>query len=39
MQTASIITLDDLIAVLRRMGDEQDIERMEEYRTRYLASD
>jgi orotate phosphoribosyltransferase len=39
VQTASIVTLDDLIAVLRGMGDEGDIERLEEYRRRYLASD
>jgi hypothetical protein len=31
--------LDDLITVLRGMGDEGDIERLEEYRRRYLASD
>ena len=39
VQTASIVTLDDLIAVLRDKGDEGDIERLEEYRRRYLASD
>jgi orotate phosphoribosyltransferase len=39
VQTASIVTLDDLIAVLRGMGDEGDIERLEEYKRRYLASD
>ncbi|MCJ1366421.1 orotate phosphoribosyltransferase [Acarospora aff. strigata] len=39
VQTASIVTLDDLIAVLRGMGDEGDIERLEEYRRRYVASD
>ena len=39
VQTASIVTLDDLIAVLRGKGDEGDIERLEEYRRRYLASD
>lgn len=39
IQTASIVTLDDLIAVLRGKGDEGDIERLEEYRRRYLASD
>jgi orotate phosphoribosyltransferase len=39
VQMASIVTLDDLIAVLRGMGDEGDIERLEEYRRRYLASD
>ncbi len=39
VQTASIVTLDDLIAVLRSKGDEGDIERLEEYRRRYLPSD
>lgn len=39
VQTASIVTLDDLIALLRGMGDEGDLERVEEYRRRYLASD
>jgi orotate phosphoribosyltransferase len=39
VQTASIVTLDDLIAVLRGKGDKGDIERLEEYRRRYLASD
>ena len=39
VQTASIATLDDLIAVLKGTGAEGDIERMEEYRRRYLASD
>ena len=39
LQTASIVTLDDLIAVLRSIGDEGDLERLEEYRARYLASD
>ena len=39
IQTASIITLDDLIAVLRGKGDREDIERLEEYRRRYRASD
>ena len=39
IQTASIITLDDLIAVLRDKGDGEDIERLEEYRRRYRASD
>jgi orotate phosphoribosyltransferase len=39
VQTASIVTLDDLIAVLRGKGGEGDIERLEEYRRRYLASD
>ena len=39
VQTASIVTLDDLIAVLRDTGDEGDIKRLEHYRRRYLASD
>jgi orotate phosphoribosyltransferase len=39
VQTTSIVTLDDLITVLRSKGDKGDIERMEEYRSRYLASD
>ena len=39
VQTASIVTSDDLIAVLRGKGDERDIKRLEEYRRRYLASD
>jgi orotate phosphoribosyltransferase len=37
--SASIATLDDLITVLRRKGDEADLKRVEEYRARYLASD
>lgn len=37
--TASIVTLDDLLAMLRGKGDKGDIERLEEYRKRYLASD
>jgi orotate phosphoribosyltransferase len=37
--TASIITLDDLIAVSRGKGDDGDIARLEEYRRRYLPSD
>jgi orotate phosphoribosyltransferase len=39
VQTASIATLDDLIAVLRGKGDEADLQRLEEYRRKYLASD
>jgi orotate phosphoribosyltransferase len=39
VQTASIVTLDDLIALLKGKGDKGDIERLEEYRSRYLASD
>jgi orotate phosphoribosyltransferase len=37
--TASIVTLDDLIAVLRTKGDEKDTGRLEEYRGKYRASD
>lgn len=37
--TASIITLDDLIELLRRRGDENDMERLQDYRSRYRASD
>ena len=39
VQTASIVTLDDLIALLKGKGDKGDIERLEKYRSRYLASD
>ncbi len=39
LQTTSIVTLDDLIAVLRGKGDEDDIKRLEEYRRKYKASD
>jgi orotate phosphoribosyltransferase len=39
VQSASIVTLDDLIAVLRIKGDEYDLTRLEDYRNRYLASD
>ena len=39
VQTASIVTLDDLIALLQSKGDEEDVERMQEYRRKYLASD
>ena len=39
IQTASIATLDDLIALLRGIGDEGDLMKMEEYRRRYRASD
>ena len=39
IRTASIVTLDDLILVLRGKGDERDRERLEEYRRKYLASD
>lgn len=37
--TASIVTLDDLIELLKAKGDKGDLERMEEYRRRYRASD
>ena len=39
LPTASIVTLNDLIAVLRIKGDEEDIRRLEEYRRRYRATD
>ncbi|KAI9781164.1 MAG: orotate phosphoribosyltransferase [Geoglossum umbratile] len=39
IQTTSIVTLDDLITVLRGKGDGVDIEKLEEYRRRYPASD
>ncbi|MCJ1287942.1 orotate phosphoribosyltransferase [Xylographa opegraphella] len=39
LPTTSIVTLDDLIAVLRVKGNEGDIERLEDYRKRYRASD
>ena len=39
LQTASIVTLDDLIAVLRGKGNDGDIERLEQYRRRYRARD
>jgi len=37
--TASIVTLDDLIELLKAKGNKGDLERMEEYRRRYRASD
>ncbi|KAL8691166.1 MAG: hypothetical protein Q9224_004239 [Gallowayella concinna] len=37
--TASIVTLDDLIELLRKKGDDKDMERLKDYRSRYLASD
>lgn len=37
--SASIATLDDLIALVRGTGDAGDLQRLEEYRKRYLASD
>ena len=39
VHSASIVTLDDLITVLRTKGEENDMKRLEEYRRRYLASD
>ena len=35
----SIIDLDDLIGVLGGLGDEEDMERLREYKRRYGASD
>ncbi|KAL8726771.1 MAG: hypothetical protein Q9166_006510 [cf. Caloplaca sp. 2 TL-2023] len=37
--TASIVTLDDLIELLRKKGDKTDMERLKDYRARYHASD
>ncbi|KAL8912123.1 MAG: hypothetical protein Q9171_002839 [Xanthocarpia ochracea] len=37
--TASIVTLEDLIELLRQNGDETDIDRLKDYSRRYLASD
>jgi orotate phosphoribosyltransferase len=39
VRTASIVTLDDLIALLKAKGNAEELERMEEYRRRYRASD
>lgn len=39
VQSASIVTLDDLIDVLETKGEKNDRERLEEYRRKYLASD
>lgn len=39
VQTASIVTLDDLIAMSWDKGDEGDRKRLEKYRRRCLASD
>ena len=39
VQTASIATLDDLIALLRDKGNDEDMRKLEEYRSRYRASD
>ncbi|KAL8790183.1 MAG: hypothetical protein Q9213_000714 [Squamulea squamosa] len=35
----SIVTLDDLIELLRQKGNETDLERLKEYRNLYLATD
>ncbi|KAL8729854.1 MAG: hypothetical protein Q9181_004859 [Wetmoreana brouardii] len=37
--TASIVTLNDLIELLRGQGDDKDMARLQEYKSRYLASD
>jgi orotate phosphoribosyltransferase len=37
--TASIVTLDDLIGLLRTTRNDGDMKRLEEYRRKYLASD
>lgn len=37
--TTSIVTLEDLIVLLKNKGDEQDFTKLEEYRKRYQASD
>ena len=39
VRTASIVTLEDLIILLREKGEEGDMERLEAYRTKYRASD
>lgn len=39
VQTASIATLDDLIVVLKAKGEVEYLERLEEYRSKYKASD
>jgi orotate phosphoribosyltransferase len=35
----SILTLDDVIGGLKGIGSEEDVRRIEEYRTKYKASD
>ena len=35
----SIFTLDDLVGLLRKKGDEKDLRRLEEYRAEWLAKD
>jgi orotate phosphoribosyltransferase len=37
--TSSIVKLDDLIVLLKENGNVEDLEKMEAYRKRYLASD
>ncbi|PLB50621.1 orotate phosphoribosyltransferase [Aspergillus steynii IBT 23096] len=37
--TTSIVTLEDLIVLLKNKGDEGDFTKLEEYRKRYQASD
>lgn len=37
--STSIINFDDLIAVLRQKGDENDLKRLEEYKAKYQAID
>lgn len=39
VQTSSIVTLEDLIGLLKEKGNVEDLEKMEAYRSRYLASD
>lgn len=39
LPTSSIVTLDDLIALLKEKGNVEDLEKMEAYRKRYRASD
>lgn len=39
VQTSSIVTLDDLIALLREKGDQGEVKKMEDYRSKYVASD
>ncbi|KAK4693891.1 orotate phosphoribosyltransferase, partial [Lecanoromycetidae sp. Uapishka_2] len=39
VQTASIVTLDDVIEVLKAKGNEEDIKSVEDYRMKYRASD
>lgn len=37
--TASIVTLQDLITLMGTQGNKEDMDRLEEYRCRYRASD